>query len=229
MYSLFMRQPLLAIVLVGCSRFACGQQTGPRSTDPRSYEAGGDAVSYFPIPLESHARPRLYGPSGLFFRYTPRHLLAGRVGLRAGTGFNRRVSGPPSSCADCPEGETTARALALRAGAQYVPFRQLPQLYAFADGAYRYSVSAGDYTGGLCGCLDYTQTRTGHGWGAQAGLGATIGLLARFAVVPELYYENMFTRTTDVYIEHRQGYTLVSSVRKRNMTPAFRVLATVSF
>jgi hypothetical protein len=219
-----MKQLFLAAALLGGALSAHGQQAAQRP-----YEAGVDAGSYVHVPLESDARTKLHGPSGIFFRYTPPNFFSGRVGLRAGAGFNRRVSGPPASGADFPEGETTARALTLRVGGQYAPLRRLPWLYAFADGAYRYTRTSGDYTGGLCGCLDYTETRTGHGWGTQVGLGATIGLLARFAVLPELYYENLFTRTTDVYADRRVGYTAARMARSRSNTPAFRVLATVSF
>ena len=223
-----MKYPLLLAAFFGCVLLAHGQGSVQKVAQ-RPYQAGIDAVSYVHLPLESDARAKLYGPSGLFFRYTPPHFFSGRAGLRAGAGFSRRVTGPIPSCSDCLEGETTARALTLRAGAQYVPFRKLPWFYGFADGTYRNTVVSGDYTGGLCGCLDYTQTRTGHGWGTQAGMGATIALFSRFAVVPELYYEDIFTRISNVYADHSDGSTLSMLQRRRHRTPAFRVLATVSF
>ncbi|ALW85923.1 hypothetical protein AUC43_12945 [Hymenobacter sedentarius] len=223
-----MKHPLLLAAFGGCILSAHGQVPGHK-TAPRPYEVGLDVVSYVSLPLESDARSQLHGPAGLFFRYTPPHYFSGRAGLRASAGFSQRVTGPIPSCRDCPEGETTARALTLRAGAHYVPFRKLPWFYGFVDGTYRNSVVSGDYTGGLCGCLDYTQTRTGQGWGTQAGMGATIALFSRFAVVPELYYEDVFTRTTDLYEDHAHGSTFSRLYRRKSSTPAFRVLATVSF
>ena len=126
---------------------------------------------------------------------------------------------------------TTARALTLRAGGQYAPLPQLPWLYAFADAAYRRTVRAGRYTGGLCGCLDFSETRTDQGWGGLAGVGATLRLPWHLAIGPELYYEGFRTRGTSVSVDHHSNETFRSSDvnRRTEHTPGVRVVATVAF
>ncbi|MBD2766484.1 hypothetical protein IC235_01095 [Hymenobacter sp. BT664] len=208
---------LFCTVLLGCAFSARAQ--APR---PRLYEAGLEGMSY--VPLVSEARTKFQGPSGVFFRYVPQ-----QAGLRGGAGLTQRQAGPPSDCNDCPSGETTTRALTLRVGGQYALVRQLPWLYAFADGAYRHTSASGAYTGGLCGCLDYTETQTGRGWGAMAGLGATIHLLPRLSMVPELYYEGFSTRTVQEHTDRRAPVTRTWVSRKKEHSPALRLLATVSF
>ncbi len=212
-----MKHLCLPAVLLAMTLSAHAQQQRPRP-----YEVGADVLTY--VPQASLARPQWQGPSGLFFRYAPH-----RVGLRVAAAYSRRITQEGSNCNDCPVGETTARALTLRAGGQYAPVRQLPWLYAFADAAYRRTLASGTYTGGFCGCSDFTETGTGQGWGAMAGLGASIGVLPRLRLVPELYYEGFRTRTAHVYVDNQSPYTNRYASWTKEHTPALRLLATVSF
>ena len=188
----------------------------------RSYEVGLDVLSH--APSTSLGRPRWQGPSGGFVRYAPQ-----RVGLRAGAAYFQRRTQEGTNCNDCVAGETTARTLTLRAGGQYAPLPQLPWLYAFTDAAHRQTVASGRYRGGFCGCLDFTETRTARGWGALAGVGATLRLPWRLALVPELSYEWFRTRHTTAYVDHRSPQRETRRFRSQEHTPALRLLATVSF
>ena len=151
------------------------------------------------------------------------------MALRAGLGFSQQVTGPDTNCNDCPSGETTAHMLTLRVGGQYAPLPQQEWLYTFVDVAYRTTVATGEYTGGLCGCLDYTTTRTSRGAGAMAGVGAKIRIIQRLYLAPELYYEGFLGRATILSLDHRTALTTTFTQREKNYTPAIRLQATVAF
>lgn len=213
-----MKSFLLTAMLLGSILLADAQ--APR---PHRYEVGAEGLNY--VPLASPARPRLQWLSGVLFRYTP-----GKVGFRAAGGFSQRVTRPyPRNCADCPAGETSAHALTLRVGSQYAPVPKLAWLYTFVDVAYQTTSATGEYMGGFCGCLDFTQTRTTRGGGVMAGIGANIRFLSRLSLAPELYYEGFVSRATSLYVDRRLPQTSTLTQRETTHTPAIRLQAAVGF
>jgi hypothetical protein len=213
-----MNKLLLSIALFGPAFGANGQISGAHP-----YEIGAEGISY--EANSSPNRAQFQWLSGGFFRYIPQ-----RLGGRAGLAFNQQtLPTDNSNCADCLVGKTSSRTLTWRAGGQYALLPQAKWLYSFLDIAYRNTKSTGTYTGGLCGCLNVTETETTKTVGAMVGLGASWQLVPRIHFGPELYYEGFWGRMTSSYVDNLTGHTGMGSRPVNTHTPAFRFQATVSF
>ncbi|UOQ69597.1 hypothetical protein [Hymenobacter volaticus] len=188
----------------------------PRS--PR-YEVGVEALNYRPF-----SSSQWKGLTGGFVRYTRQ-----RFGLRAAVNARHKTTQTPEYCADCAVGETQEKTLKLGVGAQYALLSHHPWLYTFLDVYYRRNQTTGSYTGGLCGCLDYTFTSTRRGGGAQTGVGAQIHPIRYFTLSPELYYEGFVARAQSLNQDHRTGATTRRTWSETGHLPALRILATVAF
>lgn len=213
-----MKKWFLLAALTG--RVLCANaQTQPH----HPFEVGVDGANYAFI--SSPMRPKFQGISGAFFRYTFQ-----RVGLRAGLAFNQQTTpANTSNCSDCLSGETAYKTTALRLGGQYAILPQAPWLYTFVDVAYRNTRGRGEYTGGLCGCLDNSVTQTTRAMGAMVGAGATLRIVSRFSLVPELYYESFLGEANYFSLDNRTGSTSNWKLRTKEHAPALRLHATVSF
>ena len=215
-----MNKLMLSLALLGPALYAEGQ-----TSVAHPYEIGAEGISYEAI--ASPNRSQFQWLSGGFFRYVPQ-----RLGLRAGLAFSQRVIPPDvSSCADCLVGETSSRTLTWRAGGQYALLPQAKWLYSFVDLAYRNTKATGNYTGGLCGCLNVTETETTKTGGAMVGFGASWQIVPRIHFGPELYYEGFWGRMTGSYVDNLTGRVNTNGGRRKvaTHTPALRFQATVSF
>ena len=216
-----MNKFLLINALLGAA--LCATAQAPAPTQPRPWAVGVEASSY--LAGTAPAQPRLRVQPGLFARYQP-----GRLGGRAGLDFGQQTTDPnPTNCADCLTGRTTARTLALRLGGQYAVLPQLPWLYTFLDVAYYHTRAEGRYTGGFCGCLDYSTTQTTRTLGASAGMGASFRMISRIYVGSELYYEGFVGRSSSLTTDNRFGSESNSSGPVRGHAPAVRLQAGVTF
>ncbi|WP_133274358.1 hypothetical protein [Hymenobacter radiodurans] len=212
--------------LLGCTLVA-NAQNQPK----RAYEAGIEVVNYTPSGNghrydNSPANNPAQWASGVFLRYTPT-----RFGVRLGGNFSRGTVKPSYDyCADCLEGKVTDKQLQLKVGAQYAPLKKFDWLYAFTDLYYRRYTSTGDLTGGICGCLDVTQTRTSNGVGLNVGLGAKISVFKSVYLSPEIYYDVLRARDETRQQDNLNGS--LSSTYHETTTmhrPAMRLRATVAF
>jgi len=209
---------LLVTVLFGQTLSVCAQ--GPRS-HPLAVGIEGAAYRW----ASSPAQPRFQALSGAFFRYVPE-----RLGVRVRAAFNRRTEGANTgNCADCLGGETAYRTFTLRIGGQYTALPKVPWLYGFLDVAYRKTSANGRYTGGFCGCLDYTGTQTKHSLGAMVGVGASFQIIPRVFLGPELYYEGFVGRTASLTTDNRSGQQTAHGERSTEHAPAIRVQAALTF
>lgn len=183
-----MNKSLLIPALLGAALGATAQTSAP--TPNRPWTVGVEANSY--LAGTAPAQPRLRVQPGLFIRYQP-----GRLGGRAGLNVGQQIIPVElENCNDCPVGPTITRTLGLRLGAQYAGLPQLPWLYTFLDVAYHHTNAEGRYTGGFCGCLDFTTTQTTRTLGASAGIGTTYQVISRIYVGSELYYEGFVGRSS---------------------------------
>ena len=212
---------LLTTALLGVA--LCATAQAPAPTQPRPWTVGVEASSY--LAGTAPAQPRLRVQPGLFVRYQP-----GRLGGRAGLDFGQQTTDPnPTSCADCLTGLTTARTLALRLGGQYAVLPQLPWLYTFLDVAYHHTKAEGRYTGGFCGCLDFTTTQTTRTVGASAGIGASFRVISRIYVGSELYYEGFVGRRSSLTTDNHLGGQSTYNTPTWGHAPAVRLQAAVAF
>ena len=206
---------LLTTALLGVALSATAQ--APALAPTPSWAVGVEASRYLAGTVPAQARLRVQ--PGLFARYQP-----GRLGGRAGLDFGQQTTDPnPTNCADCLTGRTTARTLALRLGGQYAVLPQLPWLYTFLDVAYYHTRAEGRYTGGFCGCLDYSTTQT------TRTLGASFRMISRIYVGSELYYEGFVGRSSSLTTDNRFGSESNSSGPVRGHAPAVRLQAGVTF
>ncbi|SMB84887.1 hypothetical protein SAMN00120144_3870 [Hymenobacter roseosalivarius DSM 11622] len=215
----------LTTCLLGCALFAHAQ-----NEPKRAYEAGIEVINYNPSGNghrydNSPANNPAQWASGLFLRYTPT-----RFGLRLGGNFSRGTVKPSYDyCADCLEGKVTDKELQVKLGVQYAPLTKYDWLYTFTDLYYRRYSSTGDLTGGLCGCLDVTDTRTSNGIGLNAGLGARIRVFKSVYLSPEIYYDVLRARDETAQQDNHSGSVFTYQETTTMHRPAMRLRATVAF
>lgn len=170
-------------------------------------------------------QPRFQALSGVVFRYLPQ-----RLGWRGGAALNQRtVTDNVENCADCPVGQTSYQTVTLRVGGQYAALPQAPWLYGFLDVAYRNIRAEGQYTGGFCGCLDFTTTDKTHSVGAMVGVGASFPITPRIFIGPEVYFESFSGRSSSATTDRKFGYHSISSELVKSHSSAVRVQAMVAF
>lgn len=220
-----MRKMLLTACLLG-GALVTQAQDQPK----RAYEAGVEILNY--NPLGSRHRydtspannPAQWG-SGVFLRYTPT-----RVGVRLGGNFSQGTVKPSYDCYDCLTGKVTDKELQLKLGVQYAPLKKYEWFYVFNDLYYRRYTSTGDLTGGFCGCLDVTETRTSNGIGLNAGVGAKIRVYKSLYLSPEIYYDVLRARDEVAHRSNNQNGGIYTYKQTTTMhRPAMRLRATVAF
>ena len=210
-----MNKLLLTLTLLGTALRTTAQTAAP--TLPRPWAVGVEASRYLTGTVPGQTRAQVL--PGLFARYQPN-----RLGGRAGLDFGQQTTDPnPTNCADCLTGLTTARTLALRLGGQYAVLPQLPWLYTFLDVAYHHTRAEGRYTGGFCGCLDFTTTQTTRTVGASAGIGASFRVISRIYFSPEMYYEGFVGRRSSLTIDNHFGGQTSGNTPARGHAPAVRL------
>lgn len=214
-----MKKILLLVTALG--GHALGAYAQAPAAHPFAVGLEGAAYNWTTQP----AQPRFQALSGVAFRYVPR-----RLGWRAGVALSQRTaSDNPANCADCPVGQTDYQTLTLRAGGQYAPLSQAPWLYGFLDVAYRNVSAEGQYTGGLCGCLDFATSDKTRSAGAMVGVGASYPITPRFFIGPELYFESFTGRATNLTTDRKFGQQQTYSQPTKSHSPAIRFQAMVSF
>jgi hypothetical protein len=208
-----------------------GQLAQAQDQPKRAYEAGIEIVNYNPSGNghrydNSPANNAAQWASGVFFRYTP-----DRFGVRLGGNFSQGTVQPSYDyCADCLTGDITDKELQVKLGAQYAPLKKYDWLYVFTDLYYRRYSSTGDLAGGLCGCLDVTQTRTSNGLGLNAGLGAKVRVIKSVYLSPEIYYDVLRARDKTTQHDNRNGSPDFTYQETTTMhRPAMRLRATIAF
>ncbi|QNP53162.1 outer membrane beta-barrel protein [Hymenobacter qilianensis] len=216
----------LAVFLLAAGQFAQAQ-----NQTKRAYEAGIEVVNYNPSGnghryANSPANNPAQWVSGVFLRYTPT-----RFGVRLGGNFSQGTVKPNYDyCADCLTSDITDKELQVKLGAQYAPLKKYDWLYVFTDLYYRRYTSTGDLTGGRCGCLDVTETRTSNGLGLNAGLGAKIRVYKSFYLSPEIYYDVLRARDETTSRDNLNGSPDFTYQETTTMhRPAMRLRATIAF
>ncbi|MDQ2772928.1 MAG: hypothetical protein M3Y54_20785 [Bacteroidota bacterium] len=215
-----MKKSLLIPSILGTALSASAQTSAPAPARP--WAVGVEAGSH--LAGTAPAQPRLQVQPGLFARYQP-----GRLGGRVGLNFGQQTTPADQNCADCLTGPNTSRTLGLRLGGQYAVLPQLPWLYTFLDVAYHHTRAEGRYTGGFCGCLDYTTTQTTRTLGTSAGIGASVRVVSRLYIGSELYYEGFAGRRSYRSADNRFGGQTTGSASARGHAPAVRLQAAVAF
>lgn len=221
---------MLKTLIITAFLLARGQFAQAQDQPKRAYEAGVEVVNYNPLGNghrygNSPANTPAQWASGVVFRYIPN-----RLGLRLGGNFSQgTIKSGLENCNDCPVGKSTDRELKLKVGAQYVPFTKESWLYVFTDAYYRWYSATGDYTGGFCGCLDYTEARALNGVGVNAGIGGKARIFKSFYLSPEIYYDVLRERGKTTYENHNTGGVRTYSQSATMHRPAMRLQAIVAF
>ncbi|WP_345072376.1 outer membrane beta-barrel protein [Hymenobacter fastidiosus] len=216
----------IAALLTGFSLIAHAQDT------PHRFEAGLELVNYSPFAKQQYSyatsqlNDKAQWASGAVFRYN-----LGRFGLRSGISYNSgsSITQNPSSCADCPVGGANGRDLRVRLGGQYAAIAKAPWLYVFSEFYYRSFLSKGNFTGGLCGCLDTEVTVKSNGIGNSTGLGAKMRVWKHFYLNPEVYYDVLRVPNTVTSNDRNSGTTQQYDTRTKVQAPAVRVNAIIAF
>jgi hypothetical protein len=220
---------LKTLTLTACL-LSCTLSAYTQNQPKRAYEVGIEVVNYNPIGNGHHydnspANNPAQWASGVFLRYTPK-----RFGVRLGGNFSRGTIKPSYDyCADCLVGKVTDKELQIKLGAQYAPLKKVDWLYVFTDLYYRRYSSTGDLTGGLCGCLDVTDTRTSNGLGLNAGLGAKIRVIKSFYLSPEIYYDVLRAHDKTAQQDNYSGNIYSYQDTETTHRPAMRLRATLAF
>lgn len=217
---------LLTILLAALGAAAQAQDA------PHRFEIGLETATYSPLAepypyafFNSDYTPKLRGVSGALARY---HV--GRLGLRfSGSYTTNTIQSDTKNCADCLVGYSKGQEFQLRLGGQYAPLAAAPWLYAFSDFYYRRYTSAGNFTGGFCGCLDSDTQVMSNGVGNATGLGVKLRTWKRFYLNPEVYYDVLRARNANTSVDNRTGQTYTSRSRTSLQQPSLRLNVLVTF
>ncbi len=213
---------LLATLLAGAAQ---------AQDQPHKFEVGVEVLNYSPFAksdynyYKSRSNNKAHWAPGVVFRYN-----LNRFGLRSGIGYTTETEKLYySSCADCPVGETTGKELQLRLGGQYAPFQNAPWLYVFSDFYYRRYTSEGNFTGGLCGCLNTDLGVKSNGVGNSTGIGIKVRTFRHFYLNPEVYYGVLRAQNQQTSTDRNSGASYQSTSRTSLHAPALRLNAILAF
>ena len=220
-----MKKFILASTLL-CSLAAAAQA----QDQPHKFEVGVDLLNYTPFaqPYDSYYNSRLsttaQWASGAVVRNN-----FNRFGLRSGIRYNTGTEKGIDNCNDCLVGESKGKELQVRLGGQYAPVEKAQWLYVFSDFYYRRYTSEGNFTGGLCGCLNTDVTVKSNGLGNNSGLGIKLQIFKRFYLNPEIYYDLLRAHNSTASYDRNQGSSYQGSSRTSLHQPGLRVNALFAF